>query len=263
MKVVFSRKGFDSASGGIPNPILPDGTLLSLPIPSLKDGIPYDTLSFKGMTYYEIIHSLSPRTKITASTACHLDPDLRRDVLPRENWLPAFGQAGSSLMHLFTQSVDIGDLFLFFGWYRQTEFHNGALRFVPNAPDLHVIYGYLQVGAIIKSKQDLPLELYSHPHAADFRWETGRNALFLPTETFSLNTALPGFGCLNFDKKRVLTKPGYKRRLWDLPSFFRDIPISYNRNAWREEGFKSAGRGQEFVFEATPEALEWVKDIIE
>ena len=28
MKMILSRKEFDSASGGIPNPILPDGTLL-------------------------------------------------------------------------------------------------------------------------------------------------------------------------------------------------------------------------------------------
>ncbi len=33
MKVILSRKGMDSTSGGIASPILPDGTLLSLPIP--------------------------------------------------------------------------------------------------------------------------------------------------------------------------------------------------------------------------------------
>ncbi|MHA1435339.1 MAG: hypothetical protein ACTSO7_15970 [Candidatus Heimdallarchaeota archaeon] len=36
MKVILSRKGFDSANGGYPSPILPDGTLLSIPIPSMK-----------------------------------------------------------------------------------------------------------------------------------------------------------------------------------------------------------------------------------
>ena len=143
MKVVFSRKGFDSASGGIPNPILPDGTLLSLPIPSPGDNIQYEELFWKGMSYYDIIRSLSPRTRILPTTPCHLDPDLRKEVLSRERWIPAFGQIGSSLMHLYNQGVDVGDLFLFFGWYRQTELHNGQLRFVPNAPDLHIIYGYL------------------------------------------------------------------------------------------------------------------------
>lgn len=263
MKVIFSRKGFDSSSGGIPSPILPNGTLLSLPIPSPKDGIPYSALTYKGKSYYEIIHSLSHRTKIAPSTVCHLDPDLRRDVLPRENWLPAFGQAGSSLMHLYNQSVGIGDIFLFFGWYRQTVILDGRLRFVPGAPDLHIIYGYLQIGNIIKSKDDLPYELYAHPHAADFRWETNKNALFLPTETLSLSPSLPGYACLDYAPKRVLTKEGCMRRIWDLPQCFWDIPISYNRKAWSEEGFKSAGRGQEFVFEPNAEALEWVKNIIE
>ena len=263
MKVVFSRKGFDSASGGIPNPILPDGTMLSLPIPSPRDDIQYDELFWNGVSFYEIIRSLSPRTRIQPTTTCHLDPDLRKDVLQREGLIPAFGQIGSSLMHLFNQGVSIGDLFLFFGWYRQTEFRSGQLRFVPNAPDLHIIYAYLQIGAIIKEKKDLPEELFAHPHAADFRWDTKKNALFVPTETLSLDSNLPGYACLGYDKKRVLTKPGYKRRVWDLPTFFQDISVSYNRNAWKEYGFKSAGRGQEFVFEPTAEALEWIKNIIQ
>ena len=33
MKFILSRKGFDSSNGGIASPILPDGTMLSLPIP--------------------------------------------------------------------------------------------------------------------------------------------------------------------------------------------------------------------------------------
>lgn len=263
MKVVFSRKGFDSASGGIPSPILPDGTLLSLPIPSPEDVIHYGDLTYKGMTYYDIIHSLSSRSRIQPTSTCHLDPDLRRDVFPRKDWQPAFGQIGSSLMHLYNQGVGIGDLFLFFGWYRQTEILNGRLRFVPRAPDLHIIFGYLQIGSIIKSKEDLPHSLNQHPHAADYRWMTNRNALFLPIEALSLNPSLPGYACLDYAPKRVLTKLECKRRIWDLPLFFKGIPISYSRKAWKEDGFVSARRGQEFVFEPNDEALEWVKDIIQ
>ena len=33
MKLILSRKGFDSQSGGCPSPIFPNGTLYSLPIP--------------------------------------------------------------------------------------------------------------------------------------------------------------------------------------------------------------------------------------
>ena len=34
MKIILSRKGFDSGYGKIASPILPDGTLLSMPIPT-------------------------------------------------------------------------------------------------------------------------------------------------------------------------------------------------------------------------------------
>lgn len=43
MKVILSGKGFDSSYGGQDSPILPDGTLLSLSIPSYEL-IGYDDL---------------------------------------------------------------------------------------------------------------------------------------------------------------------------------------------------------------------------
>lgn len=36
MKIILSRKGTDSSYGGYPSPILPDGSLLSIPIPSMR-----------------------------------------------------------------------------------------------------------------------------------------------------------------------------------------------------------------------------------
>ena len=37
MKIILSRKGFDSANGGIVSPIMEDGTLVSFPIPADED----------------------------------------------------------------------------------------------------------------------------------------------------------------------------------------------------------------------------------
>jgi hypothetical protein len=37
MKIILSRKGFDSQYGKIKSPILEDGTMLSLPIPQEND----------------------------------------------------------------------------------------------------------------------------------------------------------------------------------------------------------------------------------
>jgi len=45
MKVILSRKGFDSGTGGYPSPILPDGTLLSLPIPDATSDIKYSDIN--------------------------------------------------------------------------------------------------------------------------------------------------------------------------------------------------------------------------
>jgi len=41
MKIILSRKGFDSSVGGCASPILPDGKMLSLPIPTSVDVLAY------------------------------------------------------------------------------------------------------------------------------------------------------------------------------------------------------------------------------
>ena len=53
MKLIFSRKGFDSSAGGIPSPILPDGRMISLPIPAN----PYDK-----KTLHDVIWRKGPET---------------------------------------------------------------------------------------------------------------------------------------------------------------------------------------------------------
>ena len=67
MKVILSRKGFDSSNGGCPSPILPDGTLLSLPIPS-QDRDAYEALSFRGLNYGTLLEQLRPGQ---AFSRCH------------------------------------------------------------------------------------------------------------------------------------------------------------------------------------------------
>jgi len=76
MKIILSRKGFDSTNGGYPSPIV-DGTLLSLPIPDKNDKIKYAELQFEGKNYAKIIEDLT-KGKIL-ETKCHLDPDIHKD----------------------------------------------------------------------------------------------------------------------------------------------------------------------------------------
>ena len=108
MKVVLSRKGMDSRAGGIPSPILPDGTLLSLPIPNEKSGVPYGDLVYKGRTYQQIIQQIHPTFDFQKHPFCHLDPDIY-GVLKNTNagWKPAFGQYEIPAKHLDGQGVDV------------------------------------------------------------------------------------------------------------------------------------------------------------
>ena len=263
MKVILSRKGFDSGYGGMASPILPDGTLLSLPIPSKSETVKFTDLHYEGQSYYDIIKSLKPTAKIKEKYACHLDPDIRKNVTERvERWRPAFGQEGAALSHLQNQGVGVGDLFLFYGWFKQTEYKEKRLCYVKGAPDLHIIYGWLQVGQVIGSPADVPEWLQSHPHNSPERWDSKLNAIYIASDNLSIEPELSGAGCLHYSDKLVLTKKGCSRRVWDLPDFMRDIPMTYNAEAWQDEGFVSAAKGQEFVFDANDDVIGWVKDML-
>ena len=75
MKVILSRKGFDSANGGIASPIFEDGTMLSFPIPSKdhdKDKIAYEELTCNKILLNELLENLGYK----GDKYCHLDPDL-------------------------------------------------------------------------------------------------------------------------------------------------------------------------------------------
>jgi hypothetical protein len=110
MKVILARKGFDTSNGRIPSPILPDGTLLSLPIPTGAPEGRYAELLRDGHSYEQIILDLGGNPAMAAGN-CHADPDLRLAGRAIKDWRPAFGQAGGDQKHLENQGVGVGDLF--------------------------------------------------------------------------------------------------------------------------------------------------------
>ncbi len=122
MKIIFSRKGFDSASGGAPSPIFPDGRLLSLPIPDRRSTICYKEIRWHEYNLGTIVSELT-RGRIRTTHRAHLDPDLYRKSLPRHRgWKPIFGQTGSARGHLRNQGIREGDVLLFFGLFRNVVF---------------------------------------------------------------------------------------------------------------------------------------------
>jgi hypothetical protein len=267
MKLVLSRKGFDSAHGGCPSPILDGDLLCSLPIPDDRAPTPYRKISFNGSSIGQTVEDLT-RGRVGRGDRAHLDPDLRRDAIARAaGWRPIFGQAGAAQSHLARQGVGPGDLFLFFGCFRRAERVRGALRFVTAAPKLHVVYGWMRVASVIEACDGL---------AAELPWAQGHPHLATPAR-FSNNTlyiAREGGTFDRLESRLILTQthPYVGCSKWRLPRWFEPAgrtPLSYHSRAarWTDDGasvrLQSAYPGQEFVLDLDqyPEAHAWVRSI--
>jgi hypothetical protein len=264
MKIILSRKGFDSEYGGQPSPILPNGELLSLPIPSKYESAKYSQLFYEKKSYYQIIKDLKPNSSIKETWTCHLDPDIRYSALKRDyQWRPVFGQADAAQSHLRNNNITLNDLFLFYGWFKSTELSNGKYSYVKDAPDLHVIFGYFQIGEIFNQMTNLPNYAKYHPHAGDNFSGKINNCIYVANEFLTLSPGLKGASKLNFNENLVLTKNGLSRSKWNLPEFFNTLDISYhNKESFKENYFQSAAKGQEFVIEANEELIKWVKRLV-
>lgn len=275
LKIILSRKGFDSENGGYSSPILPDGRLLSLPIPSEDDNRYSDLLLEDTISYFDIMQRLNPDirvnkkwTPITSETHCHVDPDIFQSVRPRQpGWKAIFGQANAAQTHLSNKSVSVGDVFLFFGWFRRTIMADNKMIFAKDAQDQHIIFGYLEIGepphAISKNEDvEFPDWMRSHPHL-QHTYKT--NAVYVAKERLSWNEKYSGWGIFNFHNDLVLTKEGqYSRSKWNLLEIFKGVDISYHsQNSWKSDYFQSAAIGQEFVIKCTQDIEDWTKRIVE
>lgn len=276
MKVILSRKGFDSGYGGYPSPILPDGRLISFPIPDRNSSIKYSDLHIdESTTYLKIINDLiGNQLKLEGDgivqlekVGCHLDPDICTNSYKRlDGWKGLFGQAGSAQSHLSNMQVSEGDIFLFFGWFRDTIFKNDRLIYNKNdKTGKHVIYGYLEVGEILFVKDLNPSNwMKYHPHVARGSNARYNDYVYVAKERLSINPSLKGYGTLIYSDRVKLTKEGHSRSHWNLPIFFKDTNISYHsEKSWKEEYFQSAAKGQEFVVDSTEKIREWVQELIE
>jgi hypothetical protein len=280
VRLILSRKGFDAAHGGVPSPIFPDGSYVSLPIPDTHGNITYGDIVFNGCSLGEMVANLS-HGKVVGPHQAHLDPDLDWRALRSRppSWRPLFGQAGAAQAHLSRAGVAIGDLFLFFGWFREVEWTQNGWRYRRNAPDLHAIFGWLRVGEIWPADGALPGHLAwtaYHPHVNPPR-AFKHNTLYVAAPEFDVpNTARTLCGGGLFARLRpelCLSVSGYSRSVWRLPGWFYPqpgrMPLSYHqaRHRWTMQGrqvlLRTTSPGQEFVLNCNdyPEASAWLAQL--
>lgn len=300
MKVILSRKGFDSANGGCASPILHpvDDTgialsdkcmLLSLPIPA-KSGDEYSKLIVperNGLTYDELLSQLRRKQSWNTSGKkfAHVDPDIRSDIRkePVPGWKPAFGQTNASAAFL-NKYVAPGDLFLFFGWFHNTRNDSDGCHFVTKRSNrdfyesshLQMVYGYMQIGEILRDRDEI--KKYSwHSHSHKDYSDDDNNTLYLPSEKLDTGITeidklgLPGFGTFSYRQALVLTKAGCTRAAWSLRDCYAPKNlVNANELQPRKNSAKDKdnvyykGIWQELILKDTPDNTDlevWLKEI--
>ena len=91
-KIIFSRKGFDSSTGGMPS-YKRNETLISFPIPSQKNTL----TTYNDCRLGKYVKELS-NNKIQPTDTCHFDPNLDYGE---------FGQVGAAQTHLQNNKVKV------------------------------------------------------------------------------------------------------------------------------------------------------------
>jgi hypothetical protein len=238
MKVIFSRKGFDSAAGGVPSPVI-DGIPVSLPIPaSGRSETTYGDLGLGDAVL------AATRGRISPSHLCHEDPQFAGGCC-------AFGQTGAAQSHLANQNAGAGDVFLFFGLFRDPEARERH----------HRIFGYLVVEDILKpgprpTPQALIGSARNHPHTLG-EWNAN-NTIYTG----------PGQTALNASDRLRLTMPGGPLSLWNIPPSLAASGMTYHKRPgqWAQQGqLMASARWQEGVSVITdnPAMREWVRETVE
>ena len=283
MKIILSRKGFDSSVGKVASPILPSGRLCSLPIPTAdgENAPRYSDILFDGQSLGKLVHDLAGG-KILPERPAHLDPDINSVSVPRKpDWRGVFGQANAAERHLQNQGVKAGDVFLFYGWFKEVECYGGTYRYVPDARDRHIIFGWLQIEQRIPVAEGSRIPAWACDHVHCRRPQPfPLDSLYIATERLTLQGTsfdIPGAGIFpRYHPSLCLTdqEPCVSRRMWRLPSWMFPVDgrpaLTYHADPKRWEKradyalLKSAGRGQEFVLDTVhyPEAEGWLANLI-
>ena len=221
MKIVFSRKGFDSAAGGGASPIV-DGRPISLPIPAgMASRTTYGDLRLGEYA------ARASRGKLGAGDLCHHDPMFRDDGTC------LFGQVGAAQTHLANRGVGVGDVFLFFGLFREEG----------SGEPHHRLFGWMEIERVVHladcdEQERAVLGAHHHPHALEMHGSN--DCIYIG----------PGGTARRASAALRLTVPGGPPSLWQRPQWLGQGGLTYHDRAdrWMRGGkLRSVARGQEFV----------------
>ena len=159
-----------------------------------------------------------------------------------------FWQCGAAQTHLQNQGVGKGDVFLFFGLFRDEN----------TGESHHRIFGYLEIAEITDLSAGMPQRLVDlgHPHALGMH---GSNDCIYSG---------PGATAARASDALRLTVAGGPPTLWSRPAWLKTGGLSYHHRTdrWLRGGrLRSVARGQEFVANIGRRRAprEWLARIIE
>lgn len=291
MKLVLSRKGFDSGSGGCLSPYDHDsGHYIWFPIPekvnSYSNQIRYTDIlvkneylcNLKGSNLSEVYKSFKGKDQVKLrkneyasiddpNLFTHFDPMLGKPpwLVENKNFIigKGFGQFNAA-PHLENHNVKDGSIFLFFGGFQST-----SNKIVSG----HYIYGWLKIKKRIETYMECkeiiePYNLEHHPHITEAAFKRNqKNYIFLPDQWLFEDLNIPGCGyfiTLNDDLLLSCSKESNKAT-WKLPIFFYKNLTQVHQKTWQIEQEKfctvKTGIGQEFVTHLSKKGEEWVREL--
>ncbi|MBM7095736.1 hypothetical protein JSY36_08220 [Bacillus sp. H-16] len=290
MKLVLSRKGFDTGSGGCFSPYdHHSGRYIWFPIPEKKNHYSntinyadvrikedyFNNPKYEAGNLSELYKRLlgHNRIKMGNSKACsiddvglsaHFDPMLGEPPwMERGSGLKigkGFGQSNAA-PHLLKQEVGAGSVFLFFGGFKSIHNHYSG----------HYFYGWMKVKERIDN-YDKALQaaeeynLGDHPHLTESAFQK-LNFIYTPEEWLFEDLEVPGCGYFTALNDSLLLSRSKDRNKseWLLPKcFYKQLTQAY-KNSWVDLGDDfctvKTGRGQEYVTELSAAGEAWLRQL--
>ncbi|MBQ6270006.1 MAG: hypothetical protein IJK61_07815 [Bacteroidetes bacterium] len=299
IKVILSRKGFDSSNGGFPSLILPekdkDGfrKMISLPIPCCSKCCNYEKCkSYKYSNDTRLYNMMSnlyngkgkkrntikikknnkivDEILLSEATHCHLDPCLGNYSIKELEKVGIFGQHGRAATEL--KDVRKDDIFIFFGLFNDVAVKDDKY-IIKNKENggRHVMFGYLQAGKIIDNNKYY-IEYEKHPHFCCCKIKNN-NIIYIARKRLKIDSKeldVAGYGMFKYDSKLDLTQQKPDKTYWNstrwscdnLPTCLKDLIVPRLKYECKDNYFQSAPMGQEFVIEDNKEVEKWAIELI-